>query len=58
MKLIVHYPNDQEGWDILSKRVASVHADAVMTKVKNLQIPKVQKLALLDAIIADAKANG
>ncbi len=55
MKLIVHYPKDQEGWDELSRRVASVHADVVSQKIKNLPIPKEQKLKLFDAVIADAK---
>lgn len=35
----------------LSKRVATVHAQVVMEKIKALNCPLEQKVALLDAII-------
>lgn len=53
--LIVHYPKTKEGWQELNKRVAAVHADAVINSVMNLKCPKEQKEQLLKAILKDAK---
>ncbi|BDF70088.1 hypothetical protein CE91St41_26850 [Oscillospiraceae bacterium] len=46
--LIVHYPADLS---ILRKRVAQVHADAVITKVKGLNCSAEQKKALIESLI-------
>lgn len=55
INIIVHYPTTEEGWRELKRRVASVHADAVMNSVSKLKCPMWQKIKLLDAIIEDAK---
>lgn len=55
INIIVHYPSTEEGWRELSRRVASVHADAVMNSISKLNCPMWQKIKLLDAIIEDAK---
>ena len=39
INLIVHYPKTEKGWKELRKRVAEVHADAVMTYIRNLNCP-------------------
>ena len=55
INLIVHYPKTKEGWQKLNKRVAAVHADAVINSVMDLKCPQWQKEQLLNAIIKDAK---
>ena len=55
INLIVHYPKTEKGWKELRKRVAEVHADAVMTYIRNLNCPHWQKLKLIDAVIAEVK---
>lgn len=57
MKIIVHYPKTEEGKQELARRVASVHADAVLSRIKSLDCPDQQKLALIDAIIEDIRAQ-
>ena len=48
--VIVHFPKDREMQRELSKRVAAVHAQTIIEKVKALPCPIEQKAALLDAI--------
>lgn len=55
INLIVHYPTTPEGKEELARRVASVHANAVIYKIKNLKCPTKQKLELLDAVIRTVK---
>lgn len=55
INIVVHYPTTEEGWRELRKRMAIVHADAVMNSINKLKCPIKQKIKLLDAIIADAK---
>jgi len=55
VNLIVHYPKSKEGRDKLAKRVSDVHASAVIQRIKSLNCPARQKLALLDAVIKIAK---
>lgn len=55
INIIVHYPTTEEGWRELKRRVASVHADAVMNSISKLKCPMWQKIKLLDAIIEDTK---
>lgn len=49
--IIVHYPEEEERQQELSKKVATVHAQVVIEKIKQLSCPMEQKLALLDRII-------
>lgn len=55
INIIVHYPTTEEGWRELRKRMACVHADAVLNSIQKQNCPTWQKIKLLDAIIDDAK---
>lgn len=55
MNIIVHYPDSEEAKRELERRVAVVHAQSVVQKVKSLSCPLGQKLALLDAVIETIK---
>lgn len=55
INIVVHYPTTEEGWRELKRRVASVHADAVMNSISKLNCPYQDKIRLLDAIIEDTK---
>lgn len=50
MNIIVHYPESQEAKSELARRVAVVHAQSVVQKVKSLSCPLEQKIALLEAV--------
>ena len=47
-----------DGEEALAKRIAQAHADAVMREILALSCPTEQKLALLDAVMDDAKKQG
>lgn len=55
INIIVHYPKTEEGWRELRRRMAIVHADAVLNSIQKLNCPTWQKIKLIDAIIEDAK---
>jgi hypothetical protein len=55
VNVIVYHPETKEGQDNLAKRVADVHVSAVTQKIKSLNCPTTQKLALLDAVIDTVK---
>ena len=55
INIIIHYPITEEGWRELRKRMAIVHADAVLNSIQKLNCPTWQKIKLIDAIIEDAK---
>ena len=55
INIIVHYPTTVEGWRELRRRMAIVHADAVLNSVQKLNCPTWQKIKLVEAIIEDAK---
>ena len=57
VNVIVHYPKSQKGQRELRRRVAIVHADAVLNSINKLKCPQDQKIKLLDAIIADVKKD-
>ena len=57
VKIILYYPKTADSRLELSRRVAAVHADAVLARLKALHCPESQKRALLDAIIATARTN-
>lgn len=50
--VIVHKPSTDTGRQELASRVAEVHADAVIARIKILDCPASQQSALLDAVIA------
>lgn len=55
INIIVHLPASEEGKIELASRIACIHADAVLNRIKNLKCSSKQKNKLLDAIIADAQ---
>ena len=50
LNVIVHLPKSPEGLLILHKRVAAVHAEAVLKYIAKLPCPKEQKLELVSSI--------
>ena len=50
MKIIVHAPKNPESVCELQRRVAVVHAEAVLKYIAKLPCPKKQKLQLLSSI--------
>ena len=48
MNIIVHYPKSAEATEELKRRVATVHIEAVTTRINSLSCPKSQKLALVE----------
>ncbi len=50
MNVIVHYPKNTEKVLALQKKVALVHAEAVIRTIQSLSCPKEQKLELLKEI--------
>ena len=57
INIIVHYPKTEEGMRELRRRVAIVHADVVFNKIQKLDWPLSEKIRLVEAIIADVKAE-
>lgn len=53
--IIVYLPQSDRGKEDLARRVATVHADSVDNKMKQLSIPHPQKLQLLQSLIDNAK---
>jgi len=50
INIIVHYPATTKELAELEKCVATVHIDAVTTRINSLSCPKFQKLALIDKL--------
>lgn len=51
MNIILYFPQTKAGQEELAKRVATVHAQAVLDKVKSLNCPTQQKNKLIDAVL-------
>jgi len=49
-EIIMHFPKKQEDVYILQKKVAQVHAEAVVKHLEKLPFPKEQRMKLLAAI--------
>ena len=58
IRLTVVPPDTDAAKEALAKGIAQVHADAVMREILALSCPTEQKLALLDAVMDDAKKQG
>lgn len=57
VKIILYFPQTEREQSELASRVAEVHADAVTARLKALNCPRAQKLALLDAVIGHTQKN-
>jgi len=50
VKIIIHYPKNKDDIITLQKKVAVVHAEAVVRHIEKLPCPTLQKTALVNAI--------
>lgn len=57
INVIVHYPTTEEGWCELRRRVAIVHADAVLSYIQKLNLSDRQRVKLIDKIIEEVNAQ-
>ena len=55
VNIVMYFPTSEKGKTGLARRVSDVHASAVNQKLKSLNCPTSQKLALLDAVIETVK---
>jgi len=51
VRIIIYAPRTPEGKTELSRRVAQVHADMVIQRIREWNCPAHQKLQLVDAVI-------
>jgi len=54
IRVVVHYPQTEEGKQKLAELVAKAHADMINQYIRKLDCPSKQKVKLLDAIIKSA----
>ena len=57
-EVAVYYPETEEGRAELARRVADVHAAAVIQRIRSLNCPTDRKTALLEKILREGKENG
>ena len=50
MNVMMHYPNNVKNMLELKKRIAEIHAQAVIQNIQSLSCPKEQKLELIKEI--------
>ena len=50
IEVILHFPKSQKRKDELAKRVATIHAQAILTSVAQQDCPTDQKIALIEAV--------
>ena len=50
MNIIVHHPKNKESIDVLRKRVAVVHAEAVVRYIEKLPCPMNQKVKMINSL--------
>lgn len=55
VNVIMYFPKTENGKEELGRRVARVHADAVIARINGLTCPESQKQQLLDAVIQTAR---
>jgi hypothetical protein len=57
MIVIVHYPKSAESINTLQKRIAMIHAQAVVSYIQKLSCPKEQKTHLIQEIAVSTGAS-
>lgn len=55
--IIVYLPQSDKGKQDLARRVATVHADAVDSKLRTLNCPNKQKVQLLQELINQTQSS-
>ena len=48
--IIIHHPQTPEAQNELTKRVAQVHAQTIVERIKSMSCPVEQKAELIDAV--------
>lgn len=57
MKIILYRPSDTEGYEECKRRAAKIHAELVLQAIERLSCSRKQKLALINAILAETKQD-
>ena len=57
VKIIMHYPNSDEGRQELARRVSDVHSDFAIRRIDKMNCPIKEKLRMLEAVAATRKGN-
>lgn len=52
MNIIIHYPTSEAGQSELAKRVARIHAEAMLQRLEHLPYSKDEKAVLMEAILS------
>ncbi len=55
MKIILHFPQSEDGKTAIARELAAFHAEQAAKKIQNLPCPTEQKVAMLDAVVKDAR---
>ena len=55
VNVIIYSPKAEIDQKELARRIASIHADAVIARLQKLTCPTTQKLQLLDSVITRCK---
>ena len=55
VKIIMHYPNSDEGRQELARRVSDVHSDFAIRRIDKMNCPIKEKLRMLEAVAATRK---
>lgn len=56
-KIVMHYPQNEDGIRRLSQRVAQAHADAVIHKVNGMRGSVRERIELIKAVNSAAKSE-
>ena len=57
INLIVYAPTTEKGKEALARRVSDLHAEIVTKRIRELNCPTQQKLALFGAVIKTTKSK-
>jgi hypothetical protein len=57
MRIIGHFPKNEEDIKKLQAAVAKAHADAILWKIQNLNCPPSQKAQILEGVIQEIAAR-
>ena len=56
VKIIMRYPNSDEGRRELARRVSDVHSDFAIRRIDKMNCPIKEKLRMLEAVAATQKS--
>ena len=55
VKIIMHYPNCDEGRQELARRVSDVHSGFAIRRIDKMNCPIQEKLRMLEAVVSEQK---